>query len=201
MTSPEPTRPEPTRPEPTITEPPRKSPWSLRARITRALWGVCEPVLWKLSPVPWHGFRCSLLRLFGAKVGRGVKIHPRVKVIIPWHIELADTVVVHEGAILYALGRIAIGEGSEVGPFCHICAGTHDYTDPGFTLLRQPITVKESCTLGAGSFLAPDVTLAPRTVLAPRAAVYADTEPGGLYLGNPAKIQSPEPATLAEGVA
>ena len=168
-------------------EPPRKSPWSIKAKVIRALWGVSEFLLWKLSPAPMTGFRNSMLRFFGAKVGKGVRIHPSVKVIIPWHITIGDHVTVHDRAILYALGEITIGDHSEIGPLTHLCAGTHDFTDPKFTLLRQPITIGDHCTLGAASFVAPNVTLADHTTLAPRAALYANSTPNTHYLGNPAK--------------
>lgn len=171
----------------TPAEPPRKSPWSMRAKVLRLFWGVAEIVLWKLSPAWCWGFRRALLRIFGAKVGKGVKIHPSVKVIIPWHIELGENVVVHERAILYALGQITIGRNTEIGPLAHICAGTHDFTSPAFTLLRQPITIGADCLIGIGGFVAPNITLADGTVLEPRCAIYTDTHPGTTYIGNPGK--------------
>jgi len=175
-------------------EPPRRSPWSIKARVVRSCWGVVEMVLWRLSPARAWGFRRILLRCFGARVGDGVRIHPSVKVVIPWNLVIADRVVVHERAILYALGKITIGDDSEIGPLCHICAGTHDYTDPKFTLLCQPITIGAGCVLHAASFVAPNISLADRTVLMPRAAIYADTQEGGVYLGNPARAVGDGPA-------
>ncbi|MDF1809629.1 MAG: hypothetical protein P1U42_08035 [Phycisphaerales bacterium] len=176
-----------------VAEPPRKSPWSMKAKIIRLGWGICELLFWKLSPTWAWGFRRFMLRMFGASVGQRVKIHPSVKVIIPWHIKIGDDVVVHERAILYALGDIEIGDQSEIGPLVHICAGTHDYTDPAFTLLRQPITIGKRCVLCAASFVAPNVTLSDGTILMPRAAIYSDTRSGACYNGNPAKIYALEP--------
>lgn len=170
-----------------VEEPPRKSPWSKKARLMRLLWGVVGAVLWRWSPVGMWGFRRAILRLFGAKVGQRVLIHPGVKVIIPWNLELEDDVVVHDSAILYALGPIRVGKETEIGPQAHICAGTHDYTDPAFTLLRQPITIGERCVIGIGAFVAPNTVIADETILEPRCAIYADTEPGGVYIGNPGK--------------
>lgn len=170
-----------------ISEPPRKSPWSTRAKVLRLLWGVVDATLWRFSPVSCWGFRRVLLRRFGARIGSGVRVHPSVKVIIPWNIDLGDDVVVHERAILYALGEIRVGQRTEIGPFSHICAGTHDFTSPAFTLLRQPITIGTDCLLGICSFVAPNVTIAEKTTLMPRCAVYADTEPGSRYIGNPGK--------------
>ena len=167
----------------------------------RLLWGVCEILLWKPSPECAWRFRSSLLRFFGAKIGTGVRIHQTVKVIIPWNIEIGDRVRVHERAILYALGQIAIGDDTEVGPLVHLCAGTHDYTDPAFTLLRQPIDIGKKCILGAASFVAPSVVLADQTVLLPRSAMYANSEPGCCYQGNPAKVFHFDENQNTEGVA
>ncbi len=169
-------------------EPPRRSPWSKKALLVRAIWGICEFLLWKPSPVWAWGFRSTLLRIFGAKIGKNVRIHPSAKVIIPWHLTLEDGAMVHERAILYALGEIHIGESAEIGPMSHLCAGTHDFTDPAFTLIREPITIGDGCVLGAGCFVAPNVVLAPRTALMPRSAMYSNSEPGTCYQGNPAKL-------------
>ncbi|MBL4808925.1 MAG: hypothetical protein JKY43_02570 [Phycisphaerales bacterium] len=174
-------------PEITLQEPPRKSPWSFKAKIIRALWGISELLLWKPSPASMTGFRNAMLRFFGAKIGKGVRIHPSVKIIIPWHIQIDDYVTIHDHAILYALGQITIGKHSEIGPLTHLCAGTHDYTDPKFTLLRQPITIGDHCILGPASFVAPNVTLADHTILHPRAALYTNSKPNTQYQGNPAK--------------
>lgn len=133
------------------------------------------------------GFRNALLRLFGAKIGKGVRIHPSVKVVIPWHIHIDDQVTIHQRAILYALGKISIGANSEIGPMVHLCAGTHDHTDPVFPLLREPITINGRCILGAASFVAPGTTLAAGTVLHPRAALYSNSTPNTQYRGNPAR--------------
>ncbi len=170
-----------------IPEPPRKSPWSRRAQIVRALWGVLGVPLFRFSPTPLHGWRRFLLRRFGASIGKNVRIHPAAKVIIPWNLTIHDNAVVHDRAILYALGPISIGQDSEIGSLSHICAGTHDYTDPKFTLLREPITIGPRCILGTATFIAPRVVLAPGTITHPRAAIYANTEPDTQYIGNPAK--------------
>lgn len=183
-----------------IDEPPRKSPWSRKAKVLRLLWAIAEITLWRFSPTPMWGFRRFLLRSFGAGIGRGVKVHPSVKVIIPWNIELDDGVVVHERAILYALGDIRVGQRTEIGPMAHICAGTHDFTSPAFTLLRQPITIGQDCLVGIGAFVAPNVVLADGTVLEPRAAVYANTNPNTTYIGNPAKSVS-QPVAQPEAVS
>lgn len=169
-------------------EPPRKSPYSLQAKIGRLLWGVTSVLLWSNTPRGASWFRVMLLRLFGAKVGRGVQIDPAVQIEIPWNLDIGDNVRVCRRAILYCLGPVRIGSGTLVGPYAHICAGTHDFTDPRFTLLRQPITIGSRCVIQTAAFVAPDVTVGDGAVLAPRACLYSDAEPGRRYGGNPAKL-------------
>jgi len=172
-------------------EPPRRTSWSVKARIARIVWAFCEILLWRISLPSMNGFRNTLLRAFGAKVGKGVRIHPSVKVVIPWHIDIGDHVTVHNRAVLYALGQITIGDHSEIGPMVHLCAGTHDHSDPIFPLLREPITIGERCILGAASFVGPKTTLAEGTTLSPRSALYSDSAPDTQYRGNPAKPVPP----------
>lgn len=175
-------------------EPPRVSPYSAKAKIGRVLWGVVSASLWRLSPRGLHGFRRTLIRLFGGRVGAGTRIDPSVRVEIPWNLTIGANVRVCEHAILYCLGPVTIGDGTLVGPYVHLCAGTHDYTDPRFTLLREPIVIGARCALMTASFVAPKVTVGDGVVLKPRAGLYRNGEPGRVYAGNPAKPIDPAPA-------
>lgn len=175
---------------PPIIEPPRRSPYSAKARIGRLIWGVVGATLWAWSPRFANPFRIALLRCFGATIGRGVVIDPSVRVEIPWNLTIGDHTRISRRAILYCLGPVTIGEGTLIGPHAHICAGTHDYTDPRFTLLRQPITIGSRCVIETAAFVAPNVTVGNGASLAPRASLYADAAPGVRYTGNPAKPAS-----------
>lgn len=168
-------------------EPPRVSPYSAKAKIGRVLWGVVSASLWRGSPRCLHGFRRTLLRVFGGRVGAGTRIDPSVRVEIPWNLTLGADVRVCEHAILYCLGPVEIGDGTLIGPYAHLCAGTHDYTDPKFTLERVPIRVGSGCALLTASFVAPGVVVGDGAVLRPRAGLYRNAEPGVVYAGNPAK--------------
>ena len=44
-----------------------------------------------------------------AQVGRGVHIHPSVRIAVPWHLTLGDFAAVGDGANLYSLGHITVG--------------------------------------------------------------------------------------------
>lgn len=170
-----------------VTEPPRVSPYPLREKIGRVLWAVVSTLIW--SHLPAGGLANAILRSFGAAIAPGARLHRTVRIEIPWNLTVGRDTVVAEHAILYCLGPVSIGDRCFIGPHAHVCAGTHDYTDPRFTLLRQPITIKDRCVVGIGAFIAPNVTVAEATIVRPRAGIFADTRPDTAYHGSPA---SPE---------
>lgn len=167
---------------------PMGSTWGLKGNLVRVAWMLVGRTLLRLSTERADGYRCWLLRRFGAKVGRGVRLARSCRVEIPWTLELGDGVHVGERAILYSLGRIVVGEGTVISHFAHLCAGSHDYSKRRFDLLRPPITVGARCWIGPDAFVGPGVRVGDGAVLEARACLFKDAEPGKLYAGNPAKI-------------
>jgi putative colanic acid biosynthesis acetyltransferase WcaF len=164
---------------------PEPSPWSFREKLIRAIWMLVGKPVFRLSFHNWYGFRAWLLRLFGAKIGKGVRIRPSVNVEIPWNLDIKDGVTVGDYAILYSLGVITIGERTIVSQYAHLCAGTHDHTDRRFPLIRDPITIGADAWIGADAFVGPNVTIGRLSVLGARSSAYRDLEAETVYVGNP----------------
>jgi acetyltransferase-like isoleucine patch superfamily enzyme/glycosyltransferase involved in cell wall biosynthesis len=166
---------------------PQRSPWSLRAKLGRVLWMVVGRPLFRTSFHNWYGFRARLLRVFGAEVGKRTAIRPSVRIEIPWMLRVEDEASVGDYAILYCLGPTRIGARSIISQYAHLCAGTHDYTQQAFPLIRSPITVGTDVWIGADAFIGPGVTVGDRAVIGARASLYHDAEPDKVYVGNPAR--------------
>ena len=160
--------------------------FSLGNRLARVVWGTAWLVLARFTPPPLHGWRRLVLRAFGARVGRGARVHGSAAIWLPSNLELGERVLIGPGARLYNQGRIAIGAGSVVSQRAHLCASSHDVADPHFQLVLRPITVGAGCWIAAEAFVGPGVTVGDGAVLGARAALFADAEPGGVYSGNPA---------------
>ena len=101
------------------------------------------------------------------------------------HIEEGATIGDH--AIIYSLGPVHIGARAVISQYAHICAGTHDYSDPTFRLIRSPITLGEDVWIGADAFVGPGVTVGDLAVLGARSCAYKDLEGGRIHVGNPAR--------------
>src|SRR6478735_3092258 len=81
--------------------------FSLRNRVARVLWNITCTLLFRPSLAPMHAWRAFLLRCFGAKVGKGVHVYPKVKIWAPWNVELKDQCGIANGATLYSQGHIS----------------------------------------------------------------------------------------------
>ena len=171
------------------------STWGLKQNIIRVFWMLIGRTLQHASPTGAHGYRCLVLRLFGAKIGRNVRIARDCRIDIPWTLEIADNVTVGDRAILYSLGPIRIGEGTVIERFAHLCAGSHDYTRRTFDLTRPPITVGRGCFIGTDAFIGPGVTLGDGSIIEPRASLFKGAEAGARYAGNPARKAEPQGAS------
>ena len=161
--------------------------WTRREQIQRVLWGLVQP-LFKLSPRPFWGWRRSILRLFGAKIGREVHIHPSVRITIPWNLDLNDHCAIGDRAILYALGPIRVGARSTVSQGAHLCAGTHDLKRPDRPLLKPPITIGSDVWVAADAFVGPGVTIGNGVIVGARSVVIKNAAPNTTVAGNPARV-------------
>lgn len=153
----------------------------------RVLWSSVQP-LFRFSPRPCFGWRCFLLRLFGARVGRDVHIYRTVTVSIPWNLEVGDYAAIGDHTFIYNLGRVTVGARATISHRAHLCAGTHDYTKADFPLLRPPIRVGEDAWVCADAFIGPGVTVGAGAIVAARAVAVKDVAPWTIVAGNPAKF-------------
>ncbi|MEM8874607.1 MAG: WcaF family extracellular polysaccharide biosynthesis acetyltransferase [Planctomycetota bacterium] len=176
-----------------------KSPWTFGQNVKRVLWMATQGTAFRLSFHNWYGWRRFLLRLFGAEIGKHVRVRPSAHIEIPWNVEIDDHAMVGDSAILYSLGKITIGKRVVISQYAHLCAGTHDFNDPEFPLLRPPITVGDEAWVAADAFVGPNVTIGDRAIVGARSSVFKNVPDGKIAGGNPAKIlRDREPAKEIE---
>ena len=161
--------------------------FSFQNRLGRMVWNVFYVIFFQYSPNVLHGWRVFWLRVFGAKIGKGVHVYPKVSIWAPWNIEIADYSGVGNGAKLYSQGKIAIGRKVVISQGAHICAGTHDYTNPGFPLITKPIFIGDFAWIAAEAFVHPGVKIAEGCVIGTRSVVVGDMPAWTICAGFPCK--------------
>jgi putative colanic acid biosynthesis acetyltransferase WcaF len=160
--------------------------WSRREQVARVLWGSVLP-LFVFSPRPFWGWRRFLLRLFGASIGPEVHIYPSARITMPWNLEIGESAAIGDRVNLYALGSITIGARATVSQGAHICAGTHDISDPARPLLKPPITIGSDAWVCADAFVGPGVTVGDGAIVGARAVAMKDVPAHAIVVGNPAR--------------
>lgn len=165
--------------------------YTLGELLRRILWMVIGTPLFRFSPRPLFGWRRFVLRRFGATVGEGVHVYPSATVYFPWNLSVGDWSAIGEHAQVYNLGPISIGEQVTVSQHAHLCAGTHDHTDPSMPLLKPPVTIRDQAWICADAFVGPGVTVGEGAVVGARAVVVNDVEAWHIVAGNPARTLGP----------
>ncbi|MHC4050424.1 WcaF family extracellular polysaccharide biosynthesis acetyltransferase [Bradyrhizobium sp. 25ACV] len=162
-----------------------------RSGLVVLLWQIVQQTLFAWSPQPAYGWRRCLLRMFGAKVGKGVLVRPTVRVTYPWKVKLGHHCWIGDNAELYSLGSIEIGESAVVSQRSYVCAATHDHNDITFPLVAKAVVVEREAWVAADCFIAPGVTIGAGAIVGARSTVLTNIPAAVIAAGYPAAILGP----------
>jgi putative colanic acid biosynthesis acetyltransferase WcaF len=160
-----------------------------RSAVFVQIWWIAQALLVHPSPQILYAWRRMILRLFGARIGIGVKVRPSVRITYPWKVEIGDHSWVGDNVELYSLGHIRIGANAVVSQGSYLCAGTHDHRDPLFRIISAPIVIEDEAWVAAQAFISPGVTVGQGAVVAARSLVLANVPAGMVVAGHPASIK------------
>jgi maltose O-acetyltransferase len=154
--------------------------------------------LWRLingiiqSPLFFPFIRTRMLQILG------VKLHPSARIfenvfIGSRKLIMGEETVVNIGSFLDGSEQIVLEDFVRVGPYVKILTGTHKYRlskirrkkEDG--TLSKKVIIKKGTWVGMDSIILPGVIIEEGCIIAAGSVVLKDTEPNGLYAGNPAK--------------
>lgn len=158
-------------------------------KFKRLFWELTWIMFFRPTP-RWllNSWRCFLLRLFGAKIGRGVRIRSSAKFWQPWKFSIGDFSWIDESVSVYSVDRIIIGANAVVSEGAFICTASHDVASETFNLATKPITIGDGAWVASRAIVLPGVTIGEGAVVAAGAVVTKDVEPWTVVGGNPAKF-------------
>ena len=157
----------------------------------RSLWYVAN-VLFFNTYVPFpNSLKRMLLRIFGAKIGKGVILKPKVNIKYPWMLGVGNHSWIGEGVWIDNLGHVEIGANCCLSQGVMLLCGNHNFSVSGFDLTVKEITLEEGVWLGAKSTVTQGVTCYSHSVLTVGSVASNDLEAYSINRGNPAeKIKS-----------
>jgi len=163
----------------------RRSSHSISNQFARMLWAIAYTLMFRPSPKFAHFWRRTLLRCFGAKVSKGVKILPSVTVWAPWNIKLGDYCSIGNSVELYSVSRITIGEFATISSQSVLCTATHDYQRTRFPLIVKDIVVEPYAWVCSQVFVMPGVRIGKGAVVGVRSTVFGDIPEWVVAVGTP----------------
>lgn len=156
-----------------------------RSRLFEAWWILIRSLCidcW----IPGSRHRVWLLRHFGAVVGQGVVIKPRVRITFPWKLTIGDHAWLGEGCWIDNLAEVSIGSHVCVSQRAYLCTGSHDWSAERFDLIVKAIDVEKHAWLCAASVVGPGVTVGEGAILALGSVATGDMQAWTIYQGVPA---------------
>lgn len=164
-----------------------RSEFPLSHKLLRAAWGVVWAVLFRPSPRICFAWRRGLLRLFGARIGRGVRVYGSARIFYPPNLEMGDHAVLGPDTDCYCVGPVRIGAGAMVSQYAYLCGATHDYRYARLPLVAGAIVIGDKAWVCADAFIGPGVTVGEGAVVGARSGVYKDVADWTVVAGNPAR--------------
>lgn len=166
-----------------------------------ALWHAVKCVFFLSSwPFPSR-FKCWILRRFGARMGQGIVIKPRVNIHFPWKLVVGDFAWIGEEAFILNFEPVVIGSHCCISQRAFLCTGNHDYRQRHMPFRNRPITIEDGAWVGAQVFVAPGVTIGSEAVITAGSVVTASPPAGMVCSGNPCSPQKrrwPNPGETPE---
>jgi len=144
-------------------------------------------VVFLLNPLnPFSGLKKFVLRLFGAKIGKGTLIKPRVNVKYPWNLIVGNNVWIGEQVWIDNLAKINIGDNVCISQGAMLLCGNHNYKKVSFDLIVKPIVLEEGVWVGAKAIVCPGVTCSSHALLTVNSVATTNLDAYSVYQGNPA---------------
>jgi len=165
--------------------------FSFANRLERLVFQIIWLLLARWTPPNFSPWRIWLLKRFGARCDKGAMIAADVRVWLPRNLHLGENASIGPGVNCYTMGPISIGPRTIISQHAHLCAGSHDVTDPDFQLIARRVTIGADVWIAAEAFVAPGVTIGDGVVLAARGCAFTALEPWTIYRGNPAVAVRP----------
>ena len=156
------------------------------SRIKQAAWYFANIIFLKNRFNPFSGSRVFFLRLFGATIGKGVRIKPGVNIKYPWKLNVGDFCWIGENVWIDNLAPVAMGNNVCVSQGAMLLTGNHDFNKAQFDLKVAPINLEDGVWIGAQSVVCPGVSVLSHAVLAVKSVATSDLLPFSIYQGNPA---------------
>ncbi len=152
----------------------------------RGLWYFFNLIFVKNPYNPFIGLKRGVLRMFGAKIGKGLIIKPAVNIKYPWKLKVGNNVWIGENVWIDNLEIVEIQDNVCISQGAMLLCGNHNYKKTSFDLIVKGIIIEEGAWIGAKAIVCPGVICKSHALLTVGSVAVKPLEPYSIYQGNPA---------------
>jgi putative colanic acid biosynthesis acetyltransferase WcaF len=118
-------------------------------KIQQILWYYFGSALVQSYVLPFSSLKIWLLRIFGAKIGKQVRIKPGVRIKFPWRLIIGDYVWIGEDTWIDNLAEVIIEDHVCISQAVYLCTENHNWKSEKFDLIVEGIHLETGCWLAA----------------------------------------------------
>lgn len=155
--------------------------------FTIIAWYFINALFVRASWNPFMKIKVWLLKIFGAKIGKGLVLKNNVTIKYPWNLTIRDNVWIGENVWIDNLDKVTISDNVCISQGALLLTGNHDYTKSSFDYRNAPIILEEGVWIGAKSVVCPGVTAHSHSILTVGSIATHNLEAYTISQGNPAK--------------
>ena len=164
-----------------------KSTLDIKAsRLKQGIWYFVNVLFFKNPFIILSGLKVGLLKLFGAKIGKGVVIKPSVNIKYPWKLQIGNHCWIGEDVWIDNLEDVIIGNNVCLSQGALLLTGNHNYKKSTFDLMPGEIVIEDGAWIGAKAIVCPGVTCHTHSILSVASIATKDMDAYYIYKGNPA---------------
>lgn len=157
-----------------------------RSKEQEALWMLVEALLVTNPLQLSSGLRRWALTAFGAQIGRGVILRPRLRVKFPWNLTIGDRCWIGEGVWIHNQDQLVIEHDCVISQETFITTGSHN-SRTNMDLTVAPVHIEAGAWLTTRCIVLQNVRVGRNALVTPGSVVIRSIEPNTVYSGNPAR--------------
>jgi len=139
---------------------------------------------------PWQissRLRVGALRLFGAKIARGVVMRPRIRVRFPWKLQIGEDSWIGEGVWIHNQDEVMIGANAVLSQETFITTGSHAHRRD-MALVTRPVVVEDGVWVTSRCIVLGGSVIARSALVTPLSVISGHVPSNSIATGNPAQV-------------
>jgi len=152
------------------------------------LWGMVEMYLFRPTPKIMNGWRCFLLRMFGAKIGKGCNIASSSRFIRTWDIELGNYVTIDDDC--WIDGPVTLDDYCSLSKCVKLISDGHNVRSRSFDYVCDRIVLDANVFIGADTYVSKGVHIGQFACIGSHSFVVKDIPENTIAYGNPCVVHS-----------